>query len=183
MCGVMAGSPLWSHFRFPDMGGKRVLLVFPAQWCKCKSGKGGGLNFASECDRAGGVQTRIHVRDCFIVTDHGTQLEKGLWGHPGWGGGERCLISAGVHACWRLGVSRARWKARRWWLSPGVHFTQPVFGAAVWDRRDLVCGHESDYLRCVENKSCDRGGVRGTKKPGYWKDRMCILCKFNPRDI
>lgn len=50
MCGVMAGSPLWSHFRFPDMGGKRVLLVFPAQWCKGKSGKGGGLNFASEFD-------------------------------------------------------------------------------------------------------------------------------------
>lgn len=76
MCGVMAGSTLWSHFRFPDMGGKRALLVFPAQWCKCKSGKGGGLNFGSEYDRAGGVQTRIHVRDCFIVTDHGTQLEK-----------------------------------------------------------------------------------------------------------
>lgn len=91
--------PSLAPLQVPRHGWEEALLVFPAQWCKCKSGTGGGLNFASEDDRAGGAQTRIHVRDCFMVTDHGTQLEKkGL-------------------------------------------------------------------------------------KPGYWKDRMCILCKFNPRDI
>ena len=181
-CVVWWQAALWSHFRFPHTDLKRALLVFPAQWCKCRSGKGGGLNFVSECDRARGVQTRIHGGNVSWWSIMELSGQKRGWGHPGCGGGERRLISAGVHACWRPGVSGARWKDR-WWLSSGVHLMQPVFGAAVWDWQDLACGRESDYLRCVEKRSCKRGEVRRTKRPGCWKDRMCVLCEFSPRDV